>query len=100
MNRRKKNGARFEEIKVEVTLLYETFFSLLAQLTAFSSRCFEGNGQQGKNKIILGTSKQYPNESKFEITKTLSIFVMFCWYFSAATFSVTSNQREYLLKCK
>lgn len=32
---KKKIGARFEEIKVDVTLLYETFFSLLAQLTAF-----------------------------------------------------------------
>lgn len=32
---KKKIGAIFEEIKVDVTLLYETFFSLLAQLTAF-----------------------------------------------------------------
>lgn len=43
---KKKIGARFEEIKVDVTLLYETFFSLLAQLTAFFSWCFAGNGQQ------------------------------------------------------
>lgn len=32
---KKKIGARFAEIKVDVTLLCETFFSLLAQLTAF-----------------------------------------------------------------
>lgn len=74
VNRRKKPGARFGEIKVDVSPLYETMFCLIVSAFDCFCRYFEGSRQQPLFIIIICA---YSNLVQLTVHNIIAITVYF-----------------------